>query len=66
MKEQTTAAPDPAFSHLKAIEKGNSVATVFSIMVVLPLLVGIAPTAWCISVASMIPKKKEDLCPEKL
>ena len=66
MKERTTAAPGLAFSHLKAIEKGSTAATVFSIMAVLPLLVRFAPAAWCTSVASMIPKKKEDLRPEKL
>ena len=66
MKERTTAAPGPAFSHLKAIEKGSTAATVFSIMAVLLLLVGFAPAVWCTAVASMITKKKEDLLPNKL
>ena len=66
MKEHTTSAPGPAFSHYKAVAAGSKAASVHSNLGLAPLLLGFAPTAWCRAVAAMIPKKKEDFRPAKL
>ena len=66
MKEHTTSAPGPAFSHYKAVLTGSTAATVHSTLGIAPLLLSFAPSAWCKAVAAMIPKKKEDLRPAKL
>ena len=66
MKENTTSAPGPSFSHYKAAEKNRDASVVHSLLAIAPLLLGFAPTALCKAVASMIPKKKDDLRPAKL
>ena len=66
MKEYTTSAPGPSFSHYKAVQSNSSAAIVHSTLALVPLLLSFAPTAWCKAVAAMIPKKKEDLRPAKL
>ena len=66
MKEETTSAPGPSFSHYKAARKDSIAAAVHSALALAPLLLGFAPTAWCKAVTAMIPKKKEDLRPAKL
>ena len=66
MNENTTSAPGPSFSHYKAAQPNSQAATIHSLLALAPLLLGFAPTAWCKAVASMIPKKKEDLRPAKL
>ena len=66
MKETTTSLPGPAFSHFKAASVHSVAEEIYSTLAMIPLLFGFAPTAWCQSVAAMIPKKKEDLQPAKL
>ena len=66
MKEHTTSAPGPSFSHYKAATAGSSASIIHSYLALVPLLLGFAPTRWCKAVASMIPKKKDNLRPAKL
>ena len=66
MKEETTSAPGPSFSHYKATDKDSIAAAVHASLAIAPLLLGFAPSAWCKAVAAMIPKKQEDLRPAKL
>ena len=66
MKEHTTLALGPAFSHYKAVQPSSHAAVIHSLLALAPLLLSFAPTAWCKAVAAMIPKKKEDLRPAKL
>ena len=66
MKEHTTSALGPAFSHYKAVHPSSHAAVIHSLLALAPLLLGFAPTAWCKAVTAMIPKKKEDLQPAKL
>ena len=66
MKEHTTSAPGPAFSHYKAVQPSSQSLIIHLSLALAPLLLGFAPTVWCTAVAAMIPKKKEDLRPAKL
>ena len=66
MKEQTSSLPGPAFSHYKAAWFDSLAAQVHSDLALFPLITRYSPKGWRHAVASMIPKKKFDLQPEKL
>ena len=66
MDERTTLLPGPAFSHFKVLQKESITAEVHLLLALIPMVTGFAPTGWCKSVASMILKKQQDLCPAKL
>ena len=55
MDEHTTSLPGSAFIHFKAPKKGIIASVVHSLLGLIPLLLGIAPTGWCKAMALMIP-----------
>ena len=62
MKELTSSLPGPAFSHYKAAQFDSLAAQVHSDLALFPLITGYSPKGWRHAVASMIPKKKFNLC----
>mmetsp|Transcript_8494 Transcript_8494/g.16012 ORF Transcript_8494/g.16012 Transcript_8494/m.16012 type:complete len:1891 (+) Transcript_8494:4302-9974(+) len=66
MKEEKASAPGIHNGHLKCIDPYSSAAQVISDMALLPLQTGYTPLCWRIGIDSMIPKKANDLRPEKL
>lgn len=66
MKEEKASAPGVHNGHLKCIDPYSVAAKVISDMALLPLQTGYTPTSWRIGIDSMIPKKVNDLRPEKL
>lgn len=66
MKEDKSSAPGIHMGHLKCIDPGSPAGYVVSMLALLPLQTGYAPTRWRIGIDSMIPKKTSDMRPEKL
>jgi len=66
MKEKTGSAPGWHFGHLKCIDPESGAAEIISLLALLPLKAGYVPMQWRQGVNSMIPKKLQDLRPDKL
>lgn len=66
MKEEKVSAPGIHNGHLKSIDPHSVAAWVISNMALLPLQTGYTPLQWRVGIDSMIPKKVNDLRPEKL
>lgn len=66
MPEDKSSAPGIHVGHLKCIDPCSNAAYVVSTLALLPMQTGYAPNIWRIGIDSMIPKKFDDLRPEKL
>jgi len=66
MKEDKSSAPGIHMGHLKCIDPCSPAGYVVSMLALLPLQTGYAPTRWRTGIDSMILKKTSDMRPEKL
>jgi len=66
MPEDKSSAPGIHAGHLKCVDPSSAAAYVISSLALLPLKSGYAPDLWRRGIDSMIPKKTDDLRPEKL
>ena len=66
MKEDKGSVPGANFGHKKCIDRHSEAAEVISKLVLLPLQqTGYAPIQWLKGINTMIPRKMDNLRPEK-
>ena len=66
MKEETGTGPGPSFACIKSIHQGSIPSKALSVIALVPLQIGFVPRLWQNCTEQCIPKKVNDLRPQKL
>lgn len=66
MSDTKSSTPGIHAAHIKCLTEHDDAAEIISLLALIPLLSGYSPVQWRIGIDSMIPKKQNELRPDKL